>query len=46
MKRQFFGTDGIRGQVGQYPVTADFMLKLGWATGNVFATSRIDKPTS
>ena len=38
MKRQFFGTDGIRGQVGQYPVTADFMLKLGWATGNVFAT--------
>ena len=39
MKRQFFGTDGIRGQVGQYPVTADFMLKLGWATGNVFAAS-------
>ena len=39
MKRQFFGTDGIRGQVGQYPVTADFMLKLGWATGKVFTAS-------
>lgn len=39
MKRQFFGTDGIRGQVGHYPVTADFMLKLGWATGKVFTAS-------
>ena len=29
MNKQFFGTDGIRGEVGQYPVTADFMLKLG-----------------
>ena len=39
MKKQFFGTDGIRGEVGQYPVTADFMLKLGWATGKVFTAS-------
>ena len=37
MGKQFFGTDGIRGAVGQYPVTADFMLKLGWAAGRVFA---------
>ena len=37
MCKQFFGTDGIRGAVGQYPVTADFMLKLGWAAGRVFA---------
>lgn len=37
MVKQFFGTDGIRGAVGQYPVTADFMLKLGWAAGRVFA---------
>jgi len=37
MSRQFFGTDGIRGAVGQYPVTADFMLKLGWSAGRVFA---------
>ena len=37
MTKQFFGTDGIRGEVGRYPVTADFMLKLGWAAGKVFA---------
>ena len=36
MNKQFFGTDGIRGAVGQYPITADFMLKLGWAAGKVF----------
>lgn len=36
MKR-YFGTDGIRGTVGEYPITPDFMLKLGWATGKVFA---------
>ncbi len=28
MTRKFFGTDGIRGTVGQYPITADFMLRL------------------
>lgn len=39
MSKQFFGTDGIRGEVGKYPVTADFMLKLGWAAGKVFATA-------
>ena len=37
MSRRFFGTDGIRGAVGEYPVTADFMLKLGWSAGRVFA---------
>ncbi len=35
MKRQFFGTDGIRGTVGQGPITADFMLRLGHAVGRV-----------
>ncbi len=35
MERQFFGTDGIRGPVGTHPITADFMLKLGWAIGRV-----------
>ena len=45
MNKQFFGTDGIRGAVGQYPVTADFMLKLGWATGKVFASEDGTKPT-
>ncbi len=36
-EKKYFGTDGIRGKVGEYPITADFLLKLGWATGRVFA---------
>lgn len=36
-KREFFGTDGVRGRVGQYPMTPDFVLKLGWAAGKVLA---------
>ena len=35
MVRKYFGTDGIRGTVGQHPITADFMLKLGYAAGKV-----------
>lgn len=35
--RRYFGTDGIRGAVGSAPITADFMLKLGWAVGRVVA---------
>lgn len=35
MARKYFGTDGIRGRVGEHPITAEFMLKLGWATGRV-----------
>ena len=35
--KKFFGTDGIRGRVGVSPITADFMLKLGWAAGKVFS---------
>ena len=38
MGRKYFGTDGIRGKVGEFPVTADFLLKLGWAAGRVFAS--------
>jgi phosphoglucosamine mutase len=38
-QKQYFGTDGIRGHVGEYPITPDFMLKLGWAAGKVFARS-------
>jgi phosphoglucosamine mutase len=37
MKKRYFGTDGIRGSVGDAPITPDFMLKLGWASGRVFA---------
>ncbi|QEY64932.1 phosphoglucosamine mutase [Metapseudomonas lalkuanensis] len=36
MSRKYFGTDGIRGRVGQFPITPDFMLKLGWAAGMAF----------
>jgi len=35
MGRKYFGTDGIRGRVGEYPINAEFMLKLGWAMGRV-----------
>ena len=35
MSRKYFGTDGIRGRVGEHPITADFILKLGWAAGKV-----------
>jgi phosphoglucosamine mutase len=38
-EKQYFGTDGIRGHVGEHPITPDFMLKLGWAAGKVFAKS-------
>lgn len=37
MSKRYFGTDGIRGPVGTAPITPDFMLKLGWASGRVFA---------
>ena len=36
MARKYFGTDGIRGRVGDFPITPDFMLKLGWAAGMAF----------
>jgi len=35
--RSFFGTDGIRGRVGEHPMTAETVLKLGWAAGIVLA---------
>ncbi len=37
MTKKYFGTDGIRGKVGEFPITADFLLRLGWAAGRVFA---------
>lgn len=43
MKKQFFGTDGIRGTVGSYPITPDFMLKLGWAAGRVLGAEQGSK---
>ena len=44
MGRQYFGTDGIRGTVGQAPITPDFMLKLGHAVGQVLRRQR-QRPT-
>ncbi|MCB2386326.1 phosphoglucosamine mutase [Thalassolituus alkanivorans] len=37
MPRKYFGTDGVRGRVGAYPITPEFVMKLGWAAGKVFA---------
>jgi len=42
VSKQYFGTDGIRGRVGNAPITPDFMLKLGWACGRVFARGGLD----
>ncbi|AIB45795.1 TPA: phosphoglucosamine mutase [Haemophilus influenzae] len=38
VNRKYFGTDGVRGKVGAYPITPDFALKLGWAAGKVLAS--------
>ena len=37
MDRKYFGTDGVRGAVGKFPITPEFVLKLGWAAGSVLA---------
>lgn len=37
MSRKYFGTDGVRGLVGELPITPDFVMKLGWAAGKVLA---------
>jgi len=38
--KKYFGTDGIRGRVGVWPITPDFILKLGWAFGRVLAANK------
>jgi phosphoglucosamine mutase len=42
MSRKYFGTDGIRGRVGDPPITPDFVLRLGYAAGCVLAQDRSD----
>ena len=42
MKKQYFGTDGIRGEVGQFPIVPEFMTRLAYAAGKVL--SRNVKP--
>ena len=39
MTRKYFGTDGIRGLVGEFPIVPEFAMKLGWAAGKVLAAS-------
>jgi phosphoglucosamine mutase len=36
MSKKYFGTDGIRGRVGEYPITPEFVMRLGYAAGRVF----------
>ena len=40
MARKYFGTDGVRGLVGEAPITPDFVMRLGYAAGKVLATKR------
>ena len=42
MKKQYFGTDGIRGEVGKFPIVPEFIMRLGYAAGVVL--SRNAKP--
>ncbi|QNM97510.1 phosphoglucosamine mutase [Chitinimonas koreensis] len=42
MSRKYFGTDGVRGRVGDYPITPDFAMRLGYAAGKVLAARRGD----
>jgi len=39
MSRKYFGTDGVRGKVGTFPITPGFAMKLGWAAGKVLAST-------
>ena len=48
MQRKYFGTDGVRGRVGEPPITPDLVMKLGWAAGRTLVsadgTHRGDRP--
>ena len=39
MSRKYFGTDGVRGKVGEHPITPEFVMHLGYAAGKVLATA-------
>ena len=43
MTQKYFGPDGIRGLVGKPPITAEFVMKLGWAVGQVLGNGRGSK---
>ncbi len=42
-KRKYFGTDGVRGLVGEFPITPNFAMKLGWAAGKVLSKAGTKK---
>lgn len=42
-QRRYFGTDGVRGLVGKYPITAEFVMKLGYAAGKILAAQGTKK---
>ena len=44
MSRKFFGTDGVRGRVGQAPITPDFVMKLGYCAGKVLSRADVAPP--
>ncbi|MDD3759223.1 MAG: phosphoglucosamine mutase [Acidithiobacillus sp.] len=44
MARKFFGTDGVRGRVGEMPMRADWILQLGWAAGRVLTRGVSGRP--
>jgi phosphoglucosamine mutase len=44
MTRKYFGTDGVRGRVGTFPITPDFVLKLGYCAGKVLSREDIAPP--
>lgn len=49
MAKRYFGTDGVRGKVGEAPITPDFVMRLGYAAGRVLAsndgTAHADHPS-
>jgi phosphoglucosamine mutase len=44
MSRRFFGTDGVRGRVGQSPITPEFVMKLGYCAGKVLSRADVAPP--
>src|SRR5713226_8288247 len=44
MSKKYFGTDGVRGRVGESPITPELILRLGHAAGRVFAAQSADRP--
>ena len=44
MGRRYFGTDGIRGKVGEEPITPDFVMRLGYAAGRTLTQRGTSRP--